>query len=148
MKVVLALGSNLGNRESNLNGAIENLEKFIAIKKISNFVETEPIGGPEQGRFLNAVLIGECELEPDELLERTQDIENAFGRERVVHWGPRTLDIDLISIGDLEVNTEKLTLPHPHAHLRKFVLAPWLEIEPGAELIGKGPISKLLAALN
>ena len=97
MKVVIALGSNLGERESNLNGAIEELKKIIKVEKISKFIETDPVGGPEQPQFLNAVLVGESDLDAHELLKKTQEIEKLFGRERIIHWGPRTLDIDLIS---------------------------------------------------
>lgn len=148
MKVVLALGSNVGNREAILIGSIEEIKKFCTIEKISKFYETEPVGGPAQDNFLNAVLIGESNLDPHELLICCLEIENKFGRKREIHWGPRTLDIDLISVGDLQLNSPNLTLPHPLAHQRAFVLEPWFEIDPAANLVGRGQISELLAALK
>ena len=148
MKVVIALGSNLGERESNLNGAIEELKKIIKVEKISKFIETDPVGGPEQPQFLNAVLVGESDLDAHELLKKTQEIEKLFGRERIIHWGPRTLDIDLISYGDLQIKSEELTLPHPLADKRKFVLEPWLQIDPTAYLVGKGSVTEILSQLN
>ena len=148
MKVVIALGSNLGERESNLNGAIEELKKIIKVEKISKFMETDPVGGPEQPQFLNAVLVGVSELDAHELLKKTQEIEKLFGRERIIHWGPRTLDIDLISCGDIQIKSEELTLPHPLADKRKFVLEPWLEIDSTAYLVGKGSVSEILSQLN
>jgi 2-amino-4-hydroxy-6-hydroxymethyldihydropteridine diphosphokinase len=146
MKAVLSLGSNIGDRAANLTGAIEKIKKFIKVDKISTFHDTDPVGGPEQPNFLNAVLIGETNLDPHEILIRCLEVENEFGRTREVHWGPRTLDIDLISVGESVINSETLTLPHPLAHERKFVLEPWLEVDPDGELIGKGRVSDLLQA--
>lgn len=148
MKVVISLGSNLGNREANLSGSIKSLAKFINVEQVSEFIETEPVGGPEQPNYINAVLIGESNLSPEELLKSCQEIEAEFGRIRDVRWGPRTLDIDLIKFGETQMNSEKLTLPHPRAHEREFVLEPWLSIEPNAELAGKGLVADLLAALK
>lgn len=146
MKAVIALGSNIGDRVANLNGAIEKIKKFITVDRVSTFHDTDPVGGPEQPNFLNAVLIGDTKLDPHELLIRCLEVENEFGRTREVHWGPRTLDIDLISVGESVIKSETLTLPHPLAHERKFVLEPWLEVDPAGELIGKGRISDLLQA--
>jgi 2-amino-4-hydroxy-6-hydroxymethyldihydropteridine diphosphokinase len=148
MKVVIALGSNIGDSEAILNGALKELSEFCKIDKVSKFYETEPVGGPEQSNFLNAVLVGDSNLDPHELLIRCLEIENKFGRSREVRWGPRTLDIDLISVGTLQIKSDNLTLPHPLAHERAFVLEPWYEIDPAGELIGKGPISEFLAALK
>ena len=148
MKIVLALGSNLGYLNSNLNGAIDELRKIIKVEKISKFHETSPVGGPVQPNFLNAVIVGESSMTSKELLRACQEIENSFGRARSEHWGPRTLDIDLIIFGS-EIRSEpELTLPHPLAHLRKFVLEPWVEIDPDGEIPGKGKIRKLLAELK
>ena len=144
MKVVIALGSNLGDRAATLDAAIDSLRKIIEVKSVSTFIETDPVGGPEQPDYLNAVLIGESELEPIQLLFAMQEIELLAGRERVERWGARTLDLDLIVAGDNEMETERLTLPHPRAHERRFVLDPWLEIEPGAILPGKGEVRLLL----
>jgi len=143
MKVVIALGSNLGDRAATLDAAIDSLRKIIEVKSVSTFIETDPVGGPEQPDYLKAVLIGESELEPIQLLFAMQEIELLAGRERVERWGARTLDLDLIVAGDNEMETELLTLPHPRAHERRFVLDPWLEIEPGAILPGKGEVRLL-----
>ena len=145
MKVVIALGSNLGDKAANLKGAISELEKIVQVEKVSNFYSTEPVGGPVQDDFLNAVLISKTNLDPHELLIKCLEIENKFGRKREIKWGPRTLDIDLIAIDNLEINSETLRIPHPLAHLRKFVLQPWHEIDPEAEIVGQGKISELLA---
>ena len=145
MKVVIALGSNLGDKAANLKGAISELEKIVQVEKVSSFYSTEPVGGPVQDDFLNAVLISKTNLDPHELLIKCLEIENKFGRKREIKWGPRTLDIDLIAIDNLEINSETLRIPHPLAHLRKFVLQPWHEIDPEAEIVGQGKISDLLA---
>ena len=147
MKVVLALGSNLGNRESNIELAVSELEKIIEITHLSTLHETAPVGGPKQGDYLNAVLIGESELNPHELLARTSEIETKLGRVREVRNGPRTIDIDLIVFGELQINTPDLELPHPRAHEREFVLAPWLEIDPNAQIPGRSSVAKILAEL-
>lgn len=148
MKVVIALGSNLGNSSETLNNAIAQINEFCEVEKISSFFETEPIGGPKQPNYLNAVIIGRSNLTPEELLMKSREIENNLGRVREIHWGPRTIDIDLISVGDFQLDSKDLTLPHPRAHERKFVLEPWFEIDPDGELIGRGKIAQLLAALK
>jgi len=148
MKVVIALGSNLGDREANLNRAEAELSEVIRIDAISTFIETDPVGGPEQPDYLNAVLVGECDREPEELLQLLLQIESRLGRTRDVKWGPRTLDLDLIVAGDLIIESQELQLPHPRAHERAFVLAPWLEIDPSGYIPGKGRVADLLAGLN
>ena len=140
MKVVIALGSNLGDRKATLDSAVEALRQIISVRKVSNYIETDPVGGPEQPDYLNAVLIGESDLEPTDLLLKMQAIELAAGRERLERWGARTLDLDLIAAGDLVMDTELLTLPHPRAHERRFVLDPWLEVDPQAILPGFGEV--------
>ena len=147
MRLVIALGSNLGESEKTLNLAIEKLKELCKIDKISKFIETEPVGGPVQPNYLNAVIIGSTDLTPEVLLEKCLEIENDLGRVREERWGARTIDIDLISVGNIEMDTPALTLPHPRAHERRFVLEPWFEIDQDAVLIGKGKISQLLAAL-
>ncbi|MCX6455877.1 MAG: 2-amino-4-hydroxy-6-hydroxymethyldihydropteridine diphosphokinase [Actinobacteria bacterium] len=147
MKIVLALGSNLGDRESNLDQAISELEKIIEITHLSTLHETAPVGGPKQGDYLNAVLIGETQLDPHELLALTSKIETKLGRVREVRNGPRTVDIDLIVFGELQIKTPDLELPHPRAHEREFVLAPWLEIDPDAQIPGRSSVAKILAEL-
>ena len=140
MKVVIALGSNLGDRKATLDGAVDALKQIITVTKVSRYIETDPVGGPEQPDYLNAVLIGESDLEPTDLLLKMQAIELAAGRERLERWGARTLDLDLIVAGDLVMDTELLTLPHTRAHERRFVLDPWLEVDPQAILPGFGEV--------
>ena len=140
MKVVIALGSNLGDRKETLDSAVGALKQIITVTKVSSYIETDPVGGPEQPDYLNAVLIGESDLEPTDLFLKMQAIELAAGRERLERWGARTLDLDLIVAGDLVMDTELLTLPHPRAHERRFVLDPWLEVDPQAILPGFGEV--------
>ncbi|MFC5814019.1 2-amino-4-hydroxy-6-hydroxymethyldihydropteridine diphosphokinase [Nonomuraea harbinensis] len=151
MKTVLALGSNLGRRFQTLQGAVDALFdapglEFVAASPV---YETDPVGGPGGQRpYLNAVVVAETTLEPHTLLERAQSTEDAFGRVRQERWGPRTLDIDLIVVGDIVSDDPELTLPHPMAHERAFVLLPWAQADPGAELPGKGRVADLLAGLD
>ncbi|MGV9774611.1 2-amino-4-hydroxy-6-hydroxymethyldihydropteridine diphosphokinase [Streptosporangium sp. NPDC003464] len=149
MKVVLALGSNLGDRFETLQGALDALFDapgldFVAVSPV---YETDPFGGPEQGPYLNAVVIAQTTLGPRTLLERAQGVENAFGRVRQERWGPRTLDVDLIAVGDVTADDPELTLPHPRAHERAFVLVPWLRADPDAVLAGRR-VEDLLAGLD
>ena len=147
MRAVLSLGSNLGNSAEILSSAAEALNEVSEIIALSSFYQTRPVGGPPQPDFLNAVIIIETNLEPEELLLVAQAIEGAHGRERTVDtvkWGPRSLDIDLIKCDELIFNSSDLTIPHPRAHEREFVLRPWLEIDPTATLPGFGQISGLL----
>jgi 2-amino-4-hydroxy-6-hydroxymethyldihydropteridine diphosphokinase len=147
-RVVIALGSNLDNREANISLALEQLRKYLSIEKISTLIETEPIGGPIQGKYLNAVAIASTALDPEPLLSQFHKIERELGRLRVEINGPRTIDIDLITYDDLEIENEIVVIPHPRAHIRQFVLAPWFEIEPDGSIPGKGAISELLNQLN
>ena len=147
MRAVLSLGSNLGNSAEILSSAAEALNEVSEIIALSSFYQTRPVGGPPQPDFLNAVVVIDTNLEPDELLMVAQAIEAAHGRERTVDtvkWGPRSLDIDLIKCDELIFNSSDLTIPHPRAHEREFVLRPWLEIDPTATLPGFGQISGLL----
>jgi len=144
MKAVIALGSNLGNRELYIDSAVAELAKVIEITHLSTNHETDPVGGPEQPKYLNAIAIAETELDPRELLIVMLEIENKLGRKREVHWGPRTIDLDLIVFGDEIIDSEVLVLPHPRAHERKFVLEPWLEIDPDAYIPGIGEIESIL----
>ncbi|MEI6120181.1 MAG: 2-amino-4-hydroxy-6-hydroxymethyldihydropteridine diphosphokinase [Actinomycetes bacterium] len=147
MKYVVSLGSNLGERSQILESALEEIGNVSEIIKVSSFYETAPVGGPDQPDYMNAIVIIDSQLSPEDLLLSLQSIENKAGRTREVRWGARTLDLDLISAGDLKVESEFLTLPHPRAHERGFVLQPWLEIDADAEIVGKGRISELLAAI-
>ena len=144
MKAVISLGANIGDTKANLDLAIGLLREATEVIAVSSYSQTKPIGGPEQPDYLNAVVIVESELPAKDLLALLNGIETAMGRTREIHWGPRVIDLDLIQYGGLLVNDEKLTLPHPRAHQRRFVLAPWLEIEPEAVLLTHGRISDLL----
>jgi 2-amino-4-hydroxy-6-hydroxymethyldihydropteridine diphosphokinase len=110
--------------------------------------ETAPVGGPEQPDYLNAVITADTALPGLTILERALGVEEAFQRVREVTWGPRTLDVDLIVCGDEISDDPGLTLPHPRAHERAFVLAPWHDIEPDAEIPGRGRVEDLLRAVG
>jgi 2-amino-4-hydroxy-6-hydroxymethyldihydropteridine diphosphokinase len=144
MKAVISLGANIGNAKANLDLAVGLLREATEVITVSSYLQTKPIGGPEQPDYLNAVAIVESDLPAKDLLAVLNGIETAMGRTREIHWGPRVIDLDLIQYGGLLVIDEKLTLPHPRAHERRFVLAPWFEIEPEAILLTHGRISDLL----
>lgn len=146
VEAVLALGSNLGSREQHLERALQQLTSAdgVELAWASRVVETEPVGGPEQGPYLNAVIGLRTRLGPFDLLALAQRTEQRAQRERREHWGPRTLDVDLIAYSDLELADAELTLPHPRAHQRAFVLAPWHGVRPDAQLPAHGPIATLL----
>lgn len=128
--VYLSLGSNLGDREENLTNAIDEIADLGALKAISSLYEAEPWGLTEQDYFYNIVLLLETSLEPDALLTKLQEIENLLGRKREIKWGPRTIDIDIISIDSYILDNEQLKVPHPFIQDRKFVLIPLKEIAP------------------
>ncbi len=124
----LALGSNLGEREHYLRFAVNELGDVVAKSQV---FETEPVGGPDgQDAYLNMVVKVETTLDPYELIGHCQRIEEDAQRQRVVHWGPRTLDVDLLFYDDLHIETETLTIPHPRIFERRFVLAPLSELAP------------------
>ena len=147
MKAVIALGANIGNPQEQMDIAIALLRESLDVQAISSLYITAPVGGPEQPDYLNSVLIAESELPAADLLGLLHGIEKALGRERIEHWGPRTIDLDLIQYGSILSYSEELALPHPRAHERRFVLEPWLEIEPDALLLTHGKVSDLLALL-
>jgi 2-amino-4-hydroxy-6-hydroxymethyldihydropteridine diphosphokinase len=147
MKAVVALGANLEEPRKAIELAIELLKQAADVIAISSLYETEPVGGPEQDNYINAVLILESELPAAELLSLLHGIEKSMGRVRDVRWGPRVIDLDLIQYGTLLSESEELTLPHPRAHERRFVLEPWHEIEPDAILLTQGRIDQLLEQL-
>jgi dihydroneopterin aldolase/2-amino-4-hydroxy-6-hydroxymethyldihydropteridine diphosphokinase len=120
----------------------------LRVTAVSPVYETAPVGGPEQPDFLNAVVLAVTDLPPADLLRRAQAIEAAARRTREVRWGPRTLDVDIIAYGDRVSADPTLTLPHPRARERAFVLAPWRDTDPDAELPGYGPVAALLAAVG
>jgi len=147
MKAVIAIGSNIGDTKANLDLALKLLREATDVKQVSSFYSTKPVGYIDQPDFLNAVCIIETELPAMALLAMLQGIEKVMGRERKIKWGPRTIDLDIIQYGDLISKAEELTLPHPRAHERKFVLEPWHEIEPDAILLTHGKISDLLNSI-
>ena len=140
MTAVLAVGSNLGDRLASLRLAVDVLQPVA----VSGVWETAPVGGPDQADYLNAVVL--CELDATRAWERAQAAERAAGRVRDVRWGPRTLDVDVVCAPPPV--PEDLVVPHPRAHERAFVLAPWLEVDPDAELPGAGPVRSLLVAVG
>jgi 2-amino-4-hydroxy-6-hydroxymethyldihydropteridine diphosphokinase len=149
-RAVLSAGSNLGDRLGTLQECVHAIARLpeTDVLAISPVYETAPVGGPPQPDYLNAVLIAATGLPPLGLLTAVHGIEAAFGRVRAERFGPRTLDIDIISY-DAEVSCDPvLTLPHPRAHERAFVLEPWHDIEPGAELPGRGAVDQLLDGLD
>ncbi|MEP9385007.1 2-amino-4-hydroxy-6-hydroxymethyldihydropteridine diphosphokinase [Nocardioides sp. KR10-350] len=147
-RAVLSLGSNLGERFANLQGAVNALADTpdVWLTAVSPVYETEPVDAPEgSGPFLNAVVLLDTTLSAQRILDRALAIEDAFERERSdVTNAPRTLDVDVIVVGDRINDDETLTLPHPRAAGRAFVLRPWLDLEPEAEIPGAGKIAELL----
>jgi 2-amino-4-hydroxy-6-hydroxymethyldihydropteridine diphosphokinase len=149
-RAVLAVGSNLGDRLGTLQGCVQAIASLpdTDVLAISPVYETAPVGGPVQPDYLNAVLIVTTGLAPDALLAAAHGIEAEFGRVRAQRFGPRTLDIDIISYAEEVSRDPVLTLPHPRAHERAFVLAPWHDIDAGACLPGQGTVDDLLAGLG
>nr|WP_286189636.1 2-amino-4-hydroxy-6-hydroxymethyldihydropteridine diphosphokinase [Sanguibacter hominis] len=149
VRAILALGANLGDPRATLRQAVRELESsgVIDIEAVAPLARTAAVGGPEQPDFLNTVIMVRTFLAPRELLHLCQHIEQVHGRVRTEHWGPRTLDIDIITYGQVTGVTDDLELPHPRAHERAFVLQPWDQIEPGAVLpgLGGGPVDALAA---
>lgn len=146
-RAVLSIGSNLGDRRLNLQGAVDSLADTpeVWLTAVSPVYETVPVDAPEDAKdFLNAVVLLDTTLSAPTLLDRALAIEAAYGRERGERNAPRTLDVDLIVVGDRRANEGDLVLPHPRAAERAFVLAPWCDMEPDAEIPGVGPVSELL----
>lgn len=148
--VVLALGSNLGDRRDILQGCVDAIAGIpeVQLTAVSPVYETVPVGGPPQPDYLNAVLLARTTLPSRVLLDQLHQVEAAFSRVREVRWGPRTLDIDIITVDSEVCMDPALTLPHPRAHERAFVLAPWHDVDPDAVLAGHGAVADLLAATD
>jgi 2-amino-4-hydroxy-6-hydroxymethyldihydropteridine diphosphokinase len=150
MKATISLGSNLGDRLQYLQNALDLLNRLTGtqVHSVSPVFETDPVGGPEQGQYLNAVAVVKTVLSPEQFLAATQQIELEQNRERNERWGPRTLDIDLLAM-DTEVrSTPKLELPHPRAHERAFVLLPWSLLDPDFVIPGKSSVAQLLEGME
>jgi 2-amino-4-hydroxy-6-hydroxymethyldihydropteridine diphosphokinase len=152
-RVVVALGSNLGERFAALQGAVDALADTpdFFVTGVSPVYETEPVDAPDADSptFLNAIVLADTTLPAARLMERALAVEDAFDRERSeVRNAPRTLDVDLIVVGDRRADDDFLRLPHPRAHERAFVLQPWHDLEPDAVFPDHGPIAELLSEID
>jgi 2-amino-4-hydroxy-6-hydroxymethyldihydropteridine diphosphokinase len=144
-EAVLSIGSNLGDRMAYLRIALDTFGDRV--RAVSALYETAPWGVTDQPDFLNAVFVAEGVHTPREWLDLAHRAESAAERVREQRWGPRTLDVDLIAVDDVRSDDPELILPHPRAAQRAFVLVPWLDVDPAAELPGAGAVAELLAAL-
>jgi 2-amino-4-hydroxy-6-hydroxymethyldihydropteridine diphosphokinase len=140
MRSFLGLGSNIGDRRATLRAAVAAIPDLVAVSPV---YETDPVGGPEQDPYYNIVVELETNLTPHELLALCRELELAAGRVRVIRWGPRTLDVDVLLAGDLIVNTEELTVPHPRMADRNFVMAPLLDLAPELDVKGYDPATAI-----
>ena len=131
-RVYLALGSNLGDRLARLQGAMDALRATdtVRVVAVSRVYETDPVGGPEQDAYLNAVVAIDTDLAPRAVLSLAQLLEERAARVRIEHWGPRTLDVDVLLYGDVHIDEDDLTIPHPRMWERGFVLAPLRDVAP------------------
>ena len=147
MKAVIALGANIGDPKAQMDLAVAMLREATEVISVSEYFSTKPVSDIEQPVYFNAVCIVESELPAMDLLSLLHGIEKALGRQRLEKWGPRTIDLDLIQYGSLLSSADELKLPHPRAHERRFVLEPWVSIDPEAILLTHGKISELLVQL-
>jgi 2-amino-4-hydroxy-6-hydroxymethyldihydropteridine diphosphokinase len=148
MRAALGLGSNVGDRAAHLARAVASLRDRVRVLAVSASHETEPVGGPPQGRYLNAAVVVDTDLAPDALLALARGLEDDAGRDRGERWGPRTLDVDVLLVGDREIRDADLVVPHPRMKERRFVLAPLAEIAPDWVVPGDGRrVEDLLADL-
>ena len=147
MKAVIALGANIGDPKAQMDLALAMLREATEVISVSEYFSTKPVSDIEQPDYLNAVCIVESELPAMDLLSLLHGIEKALGRQRLEKWGPRTIDLDLSQYGSLLSSADELKLPHPRAHERRFVLEPWISIDPEAILLTHGKISELLVQL-
>ena len=147
MKAVVALGANIGSPREQMDLAVAMLREALDVISVSKYFSTKPVSDIEQPDYLNAICIAESDLPALDLLAVLNGIEKTLGRERLEKWGPRTIDLDLIQYGSLLSSADELTLPHPRAHERRFVLEPWISIDPEAILLTHGKVSELLAQL-
>ena len=151
-RAVISLGANLGNRLETLQGAIDALEDTpgVRVKAVSPVYETEPWGVDpgSQPSYFNAVVLLKTTLPPSSLLERAHAVEEAFHRVRDERWGARTLDVDIVAYDGVLSDDPQLTLPHPRAHERAFVLVPWHDVDPQPQLPGRGPVAALIDSVT
>jgi 2-amino-4-hydroxy-6-hydroxymethyldihydropteridine diphosphokinase len=144
---VLSLGSNLGDRATHLAAARELLGREFPVVGVSPIYETAPVGVADQSAFLNQVVVVDSD-DAETLLAAAHRAEEARGRLRQRRWGPRTLDVDVVAVDAISSESPRLTLPHPRAHERAFVLLPWFDVDPDAEVPGRGPVRVLLRRLD
>ncbi|MCH1884090.1 2-amino-4-hydroxy-6-hydroxymethyldihydropteridine diphosphokinase [Agrococcus sp. ARC_14] len=147
-RAVLSLGANLGDRVGTIDAAVRAIESIDDIRVLARSSNWEspswhPDGEGLSPDYVNIVLIVATAMEPIDLLDAMGAVEDALGRVREARWGPRTIDIDIVSMGGIERAEDRLVLPHPRAHQRQFVLQPWLEVEPDAVLPGQGSVAEL-----
>jgi 2-amino-4-hydroxy-6-hydroxymethyldihydropteridine diphosphokinase len=149
-QVVLGLGSNIGDSAAILQGAVNDLVSTpgVDVTAVSAVFETDPVGGPEQPVYLNAVLLAQSALLSHEILAVAQGVEQHWLRTREMHWGPRTLDVDIVAIEGETHDDPDLTVPHRLAHERAFVLVPWYDVDPGAVVEGRGRVADLLVGMD
>ena len=150
-RAFVGLGSNLGDREANLRRAIDLLEAEpgVEVQGVSSFRETDPVGYVDQPQFLNAAVVLDTELPPRALLHRLLEIERTMGRTREgTRFGPRTIDLDVLLYGELQIDEPGLTVPHPRLHERRFALEPLAELDRSLVVPGHGPVADLLATLD
>ncbi len=133
MRAFLGLGSNVGDRRRHLREAVGAMPDVVAVSAV---YETDPVGGPVQDDYFNVVVELDTDLDPHALLHRSQGLEMAADRRRVIRWGPRTLDVDLLLVGDERIDTDELTVPHPRMHQRNFVMVPLLSLAPDLDVTG------------
>ena len=149
-RAAVALGASLGDRAAALRSAVAAVSALpgVTVATVSGVYESASVGGPPDApAFLNAVLVLDTERPAADLLADLHRIEDAHGRVRSVRWGPRTLDLDLLAYGDLVTTRVELSVPHPRAHQRAFVLVPWASVDPWFDVPGRGTVASLLAAL-
>ena len=132
IRVVVGLGSNVGNRLAHLQGAAHRIAKICHVERASHVYETAPVGGPPQGAFYNAALLLTYAGAPLDLLDALQGVETSLGRVRDVRWGPRTIDLDVLWIEGLAMESDRLVVPHPRLTERPFALRPLVDVAPDA----------------
>jgi 2-amino-4-hydroxy-6-hydroxymethyldihydropteridine diphosphokinase len=146
MVSVLSLGSNLGDRRAHLRAALDVIGARVAVRAVSPLYETAPVGVTDQPAFLNCVAIVDTD-DPMVAWSAATAAEETRGRLRSKRWGPRSLDVDVVAVDAVVQDDPRLTLPHPRAHERAFVLRPWLDVDPNAFVAGRGPVWRLLRDL-
>ena len=147
MRVALSIGANLGKRLEALQYAVDTLAEVGTVVAISDVYETDPVGGPEQPEYYNAVVVLETDAQPLEVLAAAHRAEQGRGRTREIRWGARTLDVDVLAYGQQVSDDPVLTLPHPRALERAFVLVPWAQVDPGFPLPDGRTVAEVCATV-